>query len=60
MRVSRTTLLVLVSPYVNFLFLVLLVRRGLQILTDHPRLYWNVHCTPRTHPQTLLAYEMNY
>ena len=30
----------------NFLFLVLLVRSGLQILADHPRLYWNMHCTP--------------
>ncbi len=37
-----------VSHYVNFLFLVLLVRSGLQILMDHPRLYWNVHCTPGT------------
>jgi thiosulfate reductase cytochrome b subunit len=27
---------------------VLLVRSGLQILMDHPRLYWNVHCTPGT------------
>ena len=26
----------------------LLVRSGLQILADHPRLYWNVHCTPGT------------
>jgi thiosulfate reductase cytochrome b subunit len=34
--------------YVNFLFLVLLVRSGLQILADHPRLYWNLHCTPGT------------
>src|ERR1044072_5917423 len=34
--------------YVNFLFLILLVRGGLQILMDHPRLYWNVHCTPGT------------
>jgi thiosulfate reductase cytochrome b subunit len=33
---------------VNFLFLALLVRSGLQILMDHPRLYWNVHCTPGT------------
>jgi DMSO/TMAO reductase YedYZ molybdopterin-dependent catalytic subunit/thiosulfate reductase cytochrome b subunit len=32
--------------FVNFLFIVLLVRSGLQILMDHPRLYWNVHCTP--------------
>jgi DMSO/TMAO reductase YedYZ molybdopterin-dependent catalytic subunit/thiosulfate reductase cytochrome b subunit len=35
-----------VTHYINFLFLVLLVRSGLQILADHPRLYWNVHCTP--------------
>lgn len=35
-----------VTHYVNFLFLVLLIRSGLQILADHPRLYWNVHCTP--------------
>ncbi len=37
-----------VTHYVNFLFIVLLVRSGLQILMDHPRLYWNVHCTPDT------------
>ncbi len=37
-----------ITHYVNFLFLVLLVRSGLQILMDHPRLYWNVHCTPGT------------
>ncbi|HEV7223022.1 MAG TPA: molybdopterin-dependent oxidoreductase [Pirellulales bacterium] len=37
-----------VTHYVNFLFIVLLVRSGLQILVDHPRLYWNVHCTPGT------------
>lgn len=37
-----------VTHYVNFLFLVLLVRSGLQTLADHPRLYWNVHCTPGT------------
>jgi thiosulfate reductase cytochrome b subunit len=37
-----------ITHYVNFLFLVLLVRSGLQILADHPRLYWNVHCTPGT------------
>lgn len=33
---------------VNFMFLTLLVRSGLQILVDHPRLYANVHCTPGT------------
>ena len=37
-----------ITHYVNFLFLVLLIRSGLQILMDHPRLYWNVHCTPGT------------
>ena len=37
-----------ITHYVNFLLLVLLVRSGLQILMDHPRLYWNVHCTPGT------------
>ena len=30
------------------MFLVLLTRSGFQILMDHPRLYWNVHCTPGT------------
>lgn len=34
------------THYINLLFMVLLVRSGLQILMDHPRLYWNVHCTP--------------
>src|SRR6516165_5755934 len=37
-----------VTHYVNFLFIILLVRSGLQILMDHPRLYGNVHCTPGT------------
>jgi sulfoxide reductase catalytic subunit YedY len=37
-----------ITHYVNFFFLILLVRSGLQILMDHPRLYWNVHCTPGT------------
>jgi len=37
-----------VTHYVNLLFLVLLIRSGLQILMDHPRLYGNVHCTPGT------------
>jgi len=37
-----------IAHYVNILFLSLLIRSGLQILLDHPRLYWNVHCTPGT------------
>lgn len=36
----------IVTHYINFILLVYLVRSGLQILADHPRLYWNVHCTP--------------
>ncbi len=36
------------THYINLLFIVLLIRSGLQILADHPRLYWNVHCTPGT------------
>ncbi len=36
------------SHYLNLLFLVLLTRSGFQILMDHPRLYWNVHCLPGT------------
>lgn len=35
-----------ITHYVNLLFMVLLARSGLQVLMDHPRLYWNVHCTP--------------
>jgi methionine sulfoxide reductase catalytic subunit len=35
-----------VTHYINLFFMVLLIRSGLQILMDHPRLYWNVHCTP--------------
>ncbi|HWE39115.1 MAG TPA: molybdopterin-dependent oxidoreductase [Isosphaeraceae bacterium] len=34
------------AHYANLLLMVLLVRAGLSILMDHPRLYWNLHCTP--------------
>ncbi len=34
------------AHYFNLLFMVLIIRAGLSILMDHPRLYWNVHCTP--------------
>lgn len=37
-----------IAHYVNFMFLILIIRSGVQILMDHPRLYWNVHCTPGT------------
>lgn len=32
--------------FFNFLFLAMLARSGLSILMDHPRLYFNDHCTP--------------
>lgn len=35
-----------VTHYINLFFIVLLVRSGLTILVDHPRLYWNVHSRP--------------
>jgi len=37
-----------IAHYVNFFCLILLIRSGVQVLADHPRLYWNVHCTPGT------------
>jgi DMSO/TMAO reductase YedYZ molybdopterin-dependent catalytic subunit/thiosulfate reductase cytochrome b subunit len=36
------------SHWVNFLFLTLIVRSGLSILVDHPRLYFNDGCAPET------------
>lgn len=32
--------------FLNFFFLMLLIRSGLSILMDHPRLYFTDHCTP--------------
>jgi len=37
-----------ITHYLNFLFLTLLIRSGIQILADHPKLYTNDHCTPGT------------
>ena len=34
--------------FFNFLFLMMLIRSGLSILVDHPRLYFNNDCTPGT------------
>ena len=36
------------AHFFNFLFLMMLVRSGLSILMDHPRLYFNNDCTPGT------------
>lgn len=37
-----------ITHYINFVFLTLLIRSGIQILSDHPKLYGNDHCTPGT------------
>lgn len=35
-----------VGHLLNIIFMILLIRSGLQILADHPMLYWNDDCTP--------------
>ena len=32
--------------YLSFLVMTILARSGVQILADHPRLYWTIHSTP--------------
>ena len=32
--------------FFNTFFMIFIIRSGLQILADHPRLYWTRHCTP--------------
>lgn len=34
------------THWINFFMLMLLIRSGLSILVDHPRLYWNNGCAP--------------
>ncbi len=36
------------AHFFNLFLLFLIIRAGIQILADHPRLYWNKHCTPGT------------
>jgi DMSO/TMAO reductase YedYZ molybdopterin-dependent catalytic subunit/thiosulfate reductase cytochrome b subunit len=36
------------AHFFNFVFLMMLIRSGLSILMDHPRLYFNNDCTPGT------------
>ncbi len=35
-----------VQHFLNLFFLLFIIRAGLQILADHPRLYWTRHSTP--------------
>jgi len=37
-----------VQHYLNMFFMYFIMRAGIQILADHPRLYWNRDCTPGT------------
>lgn len=35
-----------VTHYLNVIFILLLFRSGLEILSAHPKLYWNDDCRP--------------
>ncbi|MEJ7722193.1 MAG: molybdopterin-dependent oxidoreductase [Ilumatobacteraceae bacterium] len=37
---------VAVTHFLNLFMLIFIIRSGVQILTDHPRLYWTRHSTP--------------
>jgi thiosulfate reductase cytochrome b subunit len=37
-----------VEHFLNMFFMFFIIRSGIQILADHPRLYWNRDCTPET------------
>jgi sulfoxide reductase catalytic subunit YedY len=37
-----------VQHYLNLLFMTFIIRAGIQVLADHPRLYWKRDCTPGT------------
>src|SRR5215831_14740535 len=37
-----------VQHFLNMFFMYFIMRAGIQILADHPRLYWNRDCTPGT------------
>src|SRR3954447_22926831 len=35
-----------VTHFLNLFLMAFIIRSGIQILADHPRLYWTRHCTP--------------
>jgi sulfoxide reductase catalytic subunit YedY len=37
-----------VQHFLNLLFMTFIIRSGIQVLADHPRLYWKRDCTPGT------------
>lgn len=48
MRVLDFPLWLRALHFCNLLFVTLLIRSGLEILSAHPKLYWNDNCTPGT------------
>ena len=46
MRILDFPLWLRAAHFFNFLLLSLLIRSGFEILSAHPRFYWNDHCTP--------------
>jgi sulfoxide reductase catalytic subunit YedY len=46
MQLVGFPLWVVFTHYINLIFIVLLIRSGIQILGAHPRLYWNDGCDP--------------
>lgn len=39
-------LFIVITHYINLLFIGLLIRSGIQVAAAHPRLYWNDNCDP--------------
>ena len=37
-----------IQHFLNLLFMTFIIRAGIQVLADHPRLYWKRDCTPGT------------
>ncbi len=46
MRDTDSPIWVGVQHFLNLFLLIFIIRSGVQILTDHPRLYWTRHSTP--------------
>lgn len=47
-HITSFPLWIIITHFLNIIFITFLMRSGLQILSDHPRLYWNDHCSPGT------------
>lgn len=49
MQEANLPLLIILTHLINLFCLVLLIRSGIQILYDHPKLYWTDHTTDDNH-----------